>query len=331
MTFPTLFMGIGNIIGMPLALAIGRRPVFLLSSAVLVISCILCATQKSYEWHLAARMVLGLAAGQSEALCPLMVQETFYLHERGKYQMIFTAAGNILTTAFTIVTSYIAKGIGARGWYGLGSGLAGAIMIVSIFFLPETKYDRPLSAYQGQAGQVSTFATSEGEERPGAIYATARLSTLDTVELDFVNYKPRTLASDMRLFVNKPDWEEGLRTVRRMCVVMFFPDILWAFVSPRDSFHSTVSVILTQTCSSSTVLRSASMLRSVPHMAILSALHHIVGHKRTSRSPWPARSWCPSSPCQCWAGAPTGSSSDLPDVTAVSINRNIVWCRLCSL
>ena len=113
MTFPTLFMGIGNIIGMPLALAVGRRPVFLLSCIVLVIACILCATQKSYEWHLAARMILGLAAGQSEALCPLMVQETFYLHERGKYQMIFSAAGNIITTIFTLITSYIAKGIGA--------------------------------------------------------------------------------------------------------------------------------------------------------------------------------------------------------------------------
>jgi predicted MFS family arabinose efflux permease len=73
MTFPTLFMGIGNIIGMPLALAIGRRLVFLLSSVVLVISGILCATQKSYEWHLGARMLLGIAAGQSEDLCPLMV------------------------------------------------------------------------------------------------------------------------------------------------------------------------------------------------------------------------------------------------------------------
>ncbi|KAJ4540460.1 hypothetical protein HRR83_007758 [Exophiala dermatitidis] len=235
MTYPTLFMGIGNVIGMPLALAIGRRPVFLLSSTVLVIACILCATQKSYEWHLTARMILGLAAGQSEALCPLMVQETFFLHERGKYQMIFSAVGNIITTIFTLITSYIAKGIGARGWYGLGSGLAGLVLIVSTFFLPETKYDRPLAAYQGQAAQVSTFATSDGDGHAEqttttATYTARRVSTLDVVELDYVNYKPRTLASDMRLFVNPPDWEEGVRTLRRMGTVMCFPDILWAFL-----------------------------------------------------------------------------------------------------
>ena len=59
MTFPTLFMGIGNLIGMPLALAIGRRPVFLFSTLILVLSGGLCAGQQSYTWHLAARCVMG--------------------------------------------------------------------------------------------------------------------------------------------------------------------------------------------------------------------------------------------------------------------------------
>ncbi|PKS08475.1 hypothetical protein jhhlp_004858 [Lomentospora prolificans] len=229
MTYPTLFMGIGNIVAMPLALAVGRRPVFLASSVVLVLSCVLCATQKSYEWHLGARMVLGLAAGQSEALCPLMVQETFFLHERGKYQMIFTASGNVLTTIFTLLTSYIGKGIGSEGWYGLGAGIAGLVLIISVFFLPETKYERPLSAYQGRDATVSTFA-GDADDAQEAAYAVRRITTTDVRELDLVNYKPRTMASDMRLFTNTPDWEEGIRTLRRMFTTMFFPDILWAFL-----------------------------------------------------------------------------------------------------
>lgn len=68
-------MGIGNIVGMPLALAVGRRPVYLGSTVLMLISCILCATATTYEWHMGARMALGLVAGQSEALAPLMVQE----------------------------------------------------------------------------------------------------------------------------------------------------------------------------------------------------------------------------------------------------------------
>lgn len=74
MTYPSMFMGIGNIISMPLALAIGRRPVFLASTLLLVVSAILCGFADTYKWHYGARLVLGLAAGQSEALVPLMVQ-----------------------------------------------------------------------------------------------------------------------------------------------------------------------------------------------------------------------------------------------------------------
>lgn len=72
-TDPSLFMGLGNFISMPIALAIGRRPVFLASAVLQVVSLILCATNTGYDWHFAARCVLGLAAGQSEALCPLII------------------------------------------------------------------------------------------------------------------------------------------------------------------------------------------------------------------------------------------------------------------
>ena len=71
-------MGLGNFISMPITLAIGRRPVFLASAVLQGVSLILCATNTSYSWHLAARCVLGIAAGQSEALCPLMVSVSIY-------------------------------------------------------------------------------------------------------------------------------------------------------------------------------------------------------------------------------------------------------------
>jgi predicted MFS family arabinose efflux permease len=74
MTYPSMFMGVGCLVGMPLALAIGRRPVFLGSMCILVVGALLAAFAKDYNWHLGARMVLGFAAGQSEALVPMMIQ-----------------------------------------------------------------------------------------------------------------------------------------------------------------------------------------------------------------------------------------------------------------
>lgn len=74
MTYPTLFMGIGNLIGMPLGIAVGRRIVLLAATIIMILSAGLCAGATTYEWHLAGRIILGLSAGQSEALVPMITQ-----------------------------------------------------------------------------------------------------------------------------------------------------------------------------------------------------------------------------------------------------------------
>jgi predicted MFS family arabinose efflux permease len=57
MTYPSMFMGVGCLLGMPLALAIGRRPVFLGALVILIVGAILAAQAKDYNWHLGARMI----------------------------------------------------------------------------------------------------------------------------------------------------------------------------------------------------------------------------------------------------------------------------------
>lgn len=70
-------MGLGDLVLIPLALAVGRRPVYLLSGAILFVGCIVASQNTNYDYHLAIRVVLGFAAGQSGALVPLMIKETF--------------------------------------------------------------------------------------------------------------------------------------------------------------------------------------------------------------------------------------------------------------
>jgi predicted MFS family arabinose efflux permease len=59
---------------MPVAIAVGRRIVLLVFTLILILAAVLCAKAENYEWHLGARMVLGLCAGQSEALVPMITQ-----------------------------------------------------------------------------------------------------------------------------------------------------------------------------------------------------------------------------------------------------------------
>ncbi|KAF4974423.1 hypothetical protein FZEAL_8666 [Fusarium zealandicum] len=218
MTYPSLFMGIGNLIGMPLGIAVGRRIVLLVATIIMIASAGLCAGAQSYEWHLAGRCVLGLAAGQSEALVPMITQEIFFLHERSRCLMIQQTIQTIATAVFVIFAGPIAGAISPEWWYGLGACLSGLSLILAFFFVPETKYERPQSSFQGvkqgpTAGSDDDKSLSLCTERP---------------ELDFVNFEPRTWRSDMRFWIGEPEWYKVTDILMQTFGLLLFPNVLWA-------------------------------------------------------------------------------------------------------
>lgn len=145
-TWPAFYMGIGNLLAIPVAHAIGRRPMYLLSCIILSFGCLWCAKSGSLGSHIAGRNIMSLAAGQAEALCPIIVQEIFYLHERGNVVAWFCALQTLGTAAFIVASSYLANDLGWRWWYGIFGILSGAITVLSIIFVPETKFHRTLQA-----------------------------------------------------------------------------------------------------------------------------------------------------------------------------------------
>ncbi|RAK80590.1 MFS transporter [Aspergillus fijiensis CBS 313.89] len=112
MTYPTLFMGIGNLIAMPLAMAVGRRPIFLASALVLT--------------------------------------EIHFVHERSSRLAWFSAIQSIGSAALTIATSYLVIALGWRWWYGIFAIASGVVFVVALFFVPESLYDRPTDAFEGR-------------------------------------------------------------------------------------------------------------------------------------------------------------------------------------
>ncbi|KAI0973191.1 major facilitator superfamily domain-containing protein [Xylaria arbuscula] len=211
---------LGNLIGMPLAYAVGRRVVFLVSSIILPLTAALCAGAKTYEWHLAARLVMGLAAGQAEALVPLITQEIVFLHERGTYLMIQNALQSIIAAVVVLFAGPIAGAITPQWWYGLGASLAGLSFVLAIFFVPETKYARSLSSFQE--------TDSGGESEKGDFSSEEIEVATEKPPLDFERYAPRTWASDLRLWVGRPEWDVGFDMLKHTCQLFLFPNISWA-------------------------------------------------------------------------------------------------------
>lgn len=116
------------------------------------------------------------------------------------------AIATAINSVYCLFASPIAGAIGPGNWYILGVGLSAAVLVASIFFVPETRYLRTLAAY-GQDGEGELGANQKGTN--------AKPMTLsERPALDFDKYPPRTVWSDMRLTVGKPDWTEGLYAIR---------------------------------------------------------------------------------------------------------------------
>lgn len=68
LTLPSLFVGLGNFLIMPMSLAFGRRPTFLISITCLLGATIGSAAQNSFNAHLACRIIQGLCTGATESV-----------------------------------------------------------------------------------------------------------------------------------------------------------------------------------------------------------------------------------------------------------------------
>ncbi|KAM0347673.1 hypothetical protein ACHAPU_004687 [Fusarium lateritium] len=228
LTYPTLFMGIGNLLSMPLANAIGRRPVFLFSLLLLVASGIWCACSTSLTSHIAGRNIFSLAAGQSEALAPLIVQEVHFLHEHGVKLSYFVGVQNTLTAALFTATTYIVPKIGLNWWYGIMSIINGCTLILSFFLLTETRFDRPEDATEGAVhlkldknGNVATEGTNE------VLY---QVTTRQGVVLQPEKFGARTWRDDIRLFHGTADWKSTALFYKDVARSLILPPILWIFI-----------------------------------------------------------------------------------------------------
>lgn len=134
-----------------------------------------------------------------------------------------SATQTVLAAVYVICASPIAGAIGPANWYNLGAGLCAVTFVASVFWVPESRYDRSLTAY----GQ---FSAEEGGELDGSrATAPQPVKLSERPALDTTKFLPRTVWSDMRLFVGKPDWMEGVYGFVNTFQVMLFPNVLWAF------------------------------------------------------------------------------------------------------
>ncbi|KAJ3534533.1 hypothetical protein NM208_g7501 [Fusarium decemcellulare] len=226
-TYPSLFLGIGNIVSMPLAVSFGRRPVILASTILLFVSCIVCATNTGYHGHLGGRMLAAFSAAQCQALVLLMIQDIFFLHQRARAIQCYSSAEIAFNSSLVIGASYMANDFGWRSAYWLFAAMSGSAMIFTFLFVPEVYYDRPIEAFTGSPSSdppsvlnnsitentsiSNRIANAETRElnhedtnKHGSGSVARYLTITDPRPLDVETFQPRTWKSDLGILVHKP-------------------------------------------------------------------------------------------------------------------------------
>ena len=138
-TLPPLSNCVASYFLVPLSLAIGRRPVLLVTAMFSWIGGFWAGFSTSLPTHIAARLVHGLGSATVEALLPLIMQDMVFIHQRNRAIAAILVCQGPMMTVFGIVGPYIAVNYTWRWLYWITSGGGILAWIGLILFVPETR------------------------------------------------------------------------------------------------------------------------------------------------------------------------------------------------
>lgn len=240
-TATSLLQGTGTLIWMPLILKYGRRPMYLISFIGYFCTILWAGLTKSYASELAARILLGFFAGSGECMAPLTISDLFFLHERGFYMSIYTAALSSGVSGGIIISGLITINLDWRYIYHISAAIVGSLIILVFLTFPETAYNRSPADVMGSNQAPSELYTKPAhtdfvsDPEKGGRCEHAETPELESHPVGHVTNHPavnvpvkRTLIQNLSvfhgMFVNETLWKMFYRPV----VLLALPIVLWA-------------------------------------------------------------------------------------------------------
>ncbi|KAJ9614977.1 hypothetical protein H2200_001051 [Cladophialophora chaetospira] len=200
--------GIGNFFWVPLGVYFGKRPIFVLSAFILFVSTIWCAVSNTFGSILASRIVGAFAGSSTEALAVAMIDDIFYLHERGSktgLYIMFIYSGNSIGP---LVAGFIVQGLN----------------LVGIFlFVHESRFDRRTQSSAPLEHGVQSEET-EGAEKYAGAQTVERVPTVMNSSIG-ANTK-RSFVKNLSLWSGTSD-QSILSHSLRPWLLSVYPAVFW--------------------------------------------------------------------------------------------------------
>ncbi|KAI0172372.1 MFS general substrate transporter [Hypoxylon sp. FL1284] len=135
-------LGIGCVIFSPTAILYGKRPIYLYSSILFILSAVWCALSPNFVSLILARIFQGIAVSPVECLPSATIAEIFFLHERayriGVYTLLLLGGKNLVP----LVSAAIIQRLSWRWVFWIVAMVVGFCGTLLFLFVPETFWDR---------------------------------------------------------------------------------------------------------------------------------------------------------------------------------------------
>ncbi|KAL8393966.1 hypothetical protein RB595_003655 [Gaeumannomyces hyphopodioides] len=164
-SYANLAFGFGSLLFVPLYHKFGRRPIMLVSLLFYCGGLIGCAQATSFATLMTSRVIHAFGSSVCEALPVQLVNDIFFLHERGKRLGYYTVCLCLGATGPLYAGYMLEGGYSWRLFFYVEFAFAVALLILAFFVVEETCYHRGEAA--GASHNVSA-AHSDGEKPPVA-------------------------------------------------------------------------------------------------------------------------------------------------------------------
>ncbi|KAG9698554.1 WD40 repeat-like protein, partial [Aureobasidium melanogenum] len=211
-SYPNLVFGFGSLLLVPAYLKFGRRPILLLSLLMFVFGLLGASQATSYGGLMAARIIHALGSGVCEALPVQLVNDIFFLHERGKRLGYYTVCLCWGSTGPLYAGYMLAAGYSWRLYFYVEFAFACALLILAFVFVEESSYKRV----------VATTPTPDSDKEKGHV---------EHVEVVAVAPPRRSWLQTLKPWSGIDHEAEFFMTMLRSFSYFLVPSVLWVVTS----------------------------------------------------------------------------------------------------
>ncbi|KIW76508.1 hypothetical protein Z517_11254 [Fonsecaea pedrosoi CBS 271.37] len=174
-------LSVGCIIFVPIALRIGRRPVYIITALVMLGAAVWQGKMYTVGDMIGANAISGLAGAVNEAIFQVTVSDLFFVHQRGTMNGIYLVVVLVGNYLGPVAAGYVAVSQQWRWVFWYCTIFMGVVVLAMVFFLEETKYT-PLVL----TGREVVIATSiEREDSLTKVRSTSKGgNTLGSISVD---------------------------------------------------------------------------------------------------------------------------------------------------